>query len=143
MRFGQNWSNNKYFFFFLIYDNRRRDKKVSVSPSPLQDFSRENLSMHPWRAGRGEDWKRDEILATEGSVIRLLQDWTKLNTSEEGEFEQCPMEFALSSRLIPLFYLNLDVRENDAGRDERDSAIIIIIIIPPSIENEFRGKFRD
>lgn len=72
MRFGQNWSNNKYFFFFLIYDNRRRDKKVSVSPSPLQDFSRENLSMHPWRAG--EDWKRDEILATEGSVIRLLQD---------------------------------------------------------------------
>lgn len=66
-----------------------------------------------------------------------------MNTSEEGEFEQCPMEFALSSRLILLFYLNLDVRENDAGRDERDSAIIIIIIIPPSIENEFRGKFRD
>ena len=69
-----------------------------------------------------------------------------MNTSEEGEFEQCPMEFALSSRLIPLFYLNLDVRENDAGRDERDSAIIIIIIIiiiPPSVENEFRGKFRD
>lgn len=67
-----------------------------------------------------------------------------MNTSEEAEFEQCPMEFALSSRLIPLFYLNLDVRENDAGRDERDSAIIIIIIIiPPSVENEFRGKFRD
>lgn len=55
MRFGQNWSNNKYFFFFLIYDNRRRDKKVSVSPSPLQDFSRENLSMHPWRTeGEGK-----------------------------------------------------------------------------------------
>lgn len=75
MRFGQNWSNNKYFFFFLIYDNRRRDKKVSVSPSPPPRFlSRKSIYASLESGGRGEDWKRDEILAIEGSVIRLLQD---------------------------------------------------------------------
>lgn len=49
-------------------------KRSQFLLSPPRFLSRKSIYASLESGGRGEDWKRDEILATEGSVIRLLQD---------------------------------------------------------------------
>lgn len=60
----------------MIIGGEIKRSQVLLPPStPLPRFlSRKSIYASLKSGGRGEDWKRDEILATEGSVIRLLQD---------------------------------------------------------------------